>query len=137
MGLPFLQLQAVFAWLIFYIFVHITAPTPTVNVNAIGNETAGSSLSLKCNAIVVKGINSSVDFIWMNDDGEILREINTVEYQENSTRLIYTSYYNISLLETTDDDTMYICEAVINTNSAVNNSDSYTLNVTGKYSIYY
>ena len=73
----------------------------------------------------------------MNDDGEILREINTVEYQENSTRLIYTSYYNISLLETTDDDTMYICEAVINTNSAVNNSDSYTLNVTGKYSIYY
>ena len=85
----------------------------------------------------MKGVNSSVDFIWMNDDGEILREINTVEHQENSTRLIYTSYYNISLLEITDDDTTYSCQAVINTNPAVNDSNSYTLNLTGKYSIYY
>ena len=73
----------------------------------------------------------------MNDDGEILREINIIEYQVNSTRLVYTSYYNISLLETIDDDTMYSCQAVINTNPEVNNSDSYTLNLTGKYSIYY
>ena len=107
-------------------------PAPDVNVAVVGNETVGSSLSLQCNVIVVKGIDSSVDIVWMRDGTEVLRENDLMRYPFNETRLLYTSHYNITLLQMSDNDTMYSCQAVINTSPSVNNSDNYTLNVTGK-----
>ena len=118
---------------LFYLyFVYPIAPTPDVSVAVVGDEIVGSSLSLQCNATVLKGINSSVDIVWMRDGTEILRENNSMGYPFNETRLPYTSYYNITLLQTNDNDTMYSCQAVINTSPSVNNSDNCTLNVTGK-----
>lgn len=106
---------------------------PDVSVGVDGNEIVGSSLSLQCNATVVRGINSSVDFIWMRDGAEVLMENNSMGYPlSNPTRLQYTSHFDILSLETSDNGNMYSCQAVINTSPSVNNSDNYTLDVTGK-----
>ena len=118
---------------LFYLyFVYPIVPASDVSVAVVDDEIVGSSLSLQCNATVLKGINSSVDIIWMRDGTEILRENDSMGYPFNETRLLYTSYYNITLLQTNDNDTMYSCQAVINTSPLVNNSDNCTLNVTGK-----
>ena len=119
-----------------YCTFYFVVPAPTVNTVVIGNETVGSSITLKCNATVVKGINSSVDIIWIKDDTEVLRENDTVGYPVNGRKLLlYTSYYNITLLQMSDNDTVYNCQAVINTNPLKKNSMNYTLNVIGEYFI--
>ena len=50
--------------------------------------------------------------------------------------LVYTNFYNISQLSTTDNGTVIQCEAaVINASPPVMASDSITLDVTGKYRV--
>ena len=111
----------------------LIVPPPDVSIGVVGNEIVGSSLSLQCNATVVRGVNSSVGFIWMRDGAEVLMENNSMGYPlSNITRLLYTSHLNIPLLEISDSGTMYSCQAVINASPSVNDSDNYTLNVTGK-----
>ena len=87
-------------------------------------------LSLKCDITTVKGINDSMDIIWMKNNEEILRENDKVGYSKGTSTL-YTSLYNITLLKMIDDDITYYCQAVINTSPSVNNSDNFTLNVIG------
>ena len=82
------------------------------------------------------GIDSSVDIVWMNGSEEILRENDTKgEPINNATLMFYTSYYfnNITTLQMINDNDVYYCQAVINTNPLVDNSDNYTLNVIGEY----
>ena len=43
-----------------FVCIYPIVPTPDVSVAVVGDEIVGSSLSLQCNATVVKGINSSV-----------------------------------------------------------------------------
>ena len=117
-----------------YFYVNHIVPAPTVSVDFIGSKRAGSSVSLECNVTAVKGINGSVDIIWTRDDGEGLTEYDVDGYPVNNTGLLlYTSLYNITMLQMTDDNTTYHCQAVINTSPLVNNSDSYTLNVLSEY----
>ena len=113
--------------------LYFTVPAPTVNIVAIGNQTVGSSVSLKCDITAVKGINGSVSIIWMKNDKEVLRENDKTGNSTNtSALLLYTSLYNITLLKMMDDDTTYHCQAVISTSPSVNNSDNFTLNVIGE-----
>ena len=114
-------------------FCHV-APAPKVNVTVVGSETVGSSLSLKCDITVVNGINGSVEVVWMKDDEEVSRENDTVGYLEEGL-IWYTSYYNITMLNMSDDNITYQCQAIISTvatGASVKNSDNYTLNLIGK-----
>ena len=114
--------------------IYLVVPAPTVSVGVIGSEMVGSSVSLECNVTSVKGIKGGVDIIWIKDDTEVLRENDVVGYPVNNTGLsIYRSLYNITMLQTIDDDTTYHCQAVINTSSLVNNSDNCTLNMIGEH----
>ena len=83
----------------------------------------------------MNGIDDSVDIIWTRDDGEeVLTENDVVGHPVNSRGiLLYTSLYNITMLQMIDDDTTYYCHAVINTSPLMNNSENYTLNVFGEY----
>ena len=49
-----------------------------------------------------------------------------------NSSLVYTDYYTISQLSTTDDDRVIQCEGLINANTSVMASDSITLDVTGE-----
>ena len=86
----------------------------------------------------MKGINGSMDIIWTTDDGEVLTENDAAGRPVNNTGLVlYTSLYNITMLQMIDDNTTYYCHAVINASPSVNNLDNYTLNVFSEYIHYY
>ena len=109
----------------------LIVPSPTVKVIAIGSQTMGDKLSLRCDVNITKGISSSVILVWKINDterGEI------VKYPLSNTSVMYTNFLNISSLNSTDNNTVYNCQAVINTSLSVNVSDnaSLTINIAGK-----
>ena len=117
------------------LFFYFVVPTPNVTIVALDDQTIGTPLSLRCDVTAVMGINSTIEFVWMKDDKEILRENDTKgNPTNNATMMLYTSHYynNVTTLRMTDDKTSYHCQAIINASPVVNSSDSYTLNVIGE-----
>ena len=111
-------------------------PTPNVTITALNTQIFDSPLSLRCDVTTVAGIGNSVDIVWIKEDTEVLRENDTIgEPIRNATMMLYMSHYysNITSFQVAKNNVVYYCQAVINTSPAVNNSDNYTLNVTGKY----
>ena len=102
-----------------------------VVINAINTQTVGQSLTLQCEVTTVRGITSRVDIVW-SSDSTVLRRINDTTATTMDNSLVYTDSYNISQLSTTDDGRVIRCEVVINTSPSVMDSDSITLDVTGK-----
>ena len=109
----------------------ILALAPTVTVTAPNTQTVGQSLTLRCEVTAVRGITSIVDIVW-NSGGTELQRMNNVSSITMGNSLVYTDYYTISQLNTTDDDRVIQCEGVINANPPVMASDSVTLGVTGE-----
>ena len=109
-------------------FILTVVPAPEVTITRVL-----SSLSLRCNVITVMGIGT-LDILWMKDDTEILRDNDAVGGPiNNATLMLYTSHYNITM---PNDNIMYSCQAIINTNLMVNSSDNYTLHWTGESVMY-
>ena len=112
---------------------------PIVTITAIGNQTVGDPLSLKCDVSVISNIVNSMNIIW-RIDGTIVQMTrkdpigNLVENQ-------YTDYYNTTtLLQSFHNNTIYQCQAVIETNQdlypsipEINATDDFILIVEGKY----
>ena len=92
----------------------------------------GQSLTLQCEVTAVMGIISMVDIVWSSGD-TVLRSMNDVSSVMMGDSLMYTDSYNISQLNTTDEDRVIQCEVVINASPSVMASDNITLNVTGEY----
>ena len=95
------------------------------------NQTVGQSLTLQCELTTVRGITSRVDIVW-SSGGTELERMNDVSSTTMDNSLVYTDYYNISQLNTTDDDRVIQCKGVINANPPIMANDSITLVVTGK-----
>ena len=110
----------------------ILVPTPTINVTTFNTQIVGQSLTLLCEVTTVRGITSRVDIVW-NRGGTELERMNNVPSTTMDNSLVYTDYYNISQLNTTDDDGVIQCGVVINANPLVMAIDNIILNVTGKY----
>ena len=110
---------------------NIFVSTYTVNVTILDTQTVGQSIKLQCEIITGNGITSKVDIIW-SSDGIELERMNNVSSTAMSSLLVYTHYYTISQLNTTDDDRVIQCEGVINANASVIASDRITLDVIGK-----
>ena len=64
--------------------------------------------------------------------GVELERTNNVSSTVMNGLLVYTDYYIISQLNTTDDDRVIQCEGVINATPPVMANDRIILNVTGK-----
>ena len=109
----------------------ILVPTPSVTVTAPITQTVGQSLTLQCEVTTVRGITSRVDIVW-SSGGVELKRINGVSSTTMGNSLVYTDYYDIPQLTTTDDGRVIQCEGVINANASVIANDSITLDVTGK-----
>ena len=100
-------------------------------MTAPNTQTVGQSLTLQCEVTTVRGITSRVDIVW-SSDGTELERMNDVSSNTMGNSLVYTDFYTISQLSTTDDDRVIQCEVVINASLSVMASDSITLDVTGK-----
>jgi len=103
---------------------------PQVTIVPLGAQTAGQPLTLACYVIKSKGIVSSVDITWSNNGTILSRTLGATD-----VNLLYTSYYNISLLTTNDSGKVFKCDVVINSSPPVIQNDIFELNVNGMYSI--
>ena len=116
---------------------HFVVPAPAVNITVLNkhNPTIGSPLLMECSVTTVRGINGSVDIVWMKDDTEIFRADDVVgKLNETRGLMLYTNSYSISTLQMTDNNTTYYCQAKINASSFASCSQSkYILNVTCEY----
>ena len=117
-------------WIYFILYI---VPTPTVIVTAPNTQTVGQSLTLQCNVTTVRGITSRVDIVWSDGDTTEFQRTDNVLLTTMGDSLVYTAYYNISQLSTTDEDRFIQCEVVINASPLAMASDNTTLDVTGEY----
>ena len=99
-------------------------------VNTPNTQTVGQSLTLQCEVTTVRGITSRVDIVW-SSGGMELERMNDVSSTTMGNSLMYTHFYTISKLTTTDDGRVIQCEVMINTSPLVMATDSITLDVTG------
>ena len=100
-------------------------------MTALDNQTVGQSLSLQCEVTTVRGITSSVDIVWSSGGMEIER-MDNVNAATVGNSSVYTGFFNIPTLNTTDNNRVIECEAVINVNPTVIGNDSIMLDVIGK-----
>ena len=106
---------------------------PTATETVPGNQIVGQPLTLECNVTTVRGITSRVDIVWSSGGTELERVEGVNISSMTSSTAVYTDTYTISLLTTSDDDKVYQCEVVVNSNTIVTTNDSITLDVTGEY----
>ena len=99
-------------------------------MTAVNTQTVGQSLTLQCNVITVRGITSRVDIVW-SSGGTVLERMNdTTATTDNS--LVYIDSYTISPLNTTDEGRVIQCEGIIQATQSQSNTNTLTLDVTGK-----
>ena len=115
----------------------LTVPTPSVTVTASSNQIVNQLLTLECNVTTVRGITSRVDIVWSSDGTELERVEGVNISSMTSSTAVYTDTYTISLLTTSDDDKVYQCEVVINSNTTVATNNTIALDVTGEYCLQY
>ena len=112
-------------------YLHVV-PSPDIIITAGVNQTVGQSLTLQCDVGVVRGVISSVDTVWRDSNGTVLNRTDDITLTLNGNSLVYTDFYTISQLSTTDQGREIQCEVVINSNPPVMLNNSITLNVTGE-----
>ena len=103
--------------------------TANINITAPNIQIVGQPLILECSVTTVKGITSRVDILWKTGTS-ILKAVEGTNVSSNESYAIYLSSYTIPQLSTADNDRVYQCEVVINTNPPVMATGSVTLDVT-------
>ena len=88
-------------------------------MTATSNQTVGQPLTLQCDVATVRGITSRVDIVWSSNGTEVERIEGVNISSITSSTALYTGTYTLSLLRTSDDDKVYQCEVVINSNISV------------------
>ena len=115
----------------YVLFCCVIVPIPTVSVAILTNQSVGEPLTLYCNVTTVRGINSTVNIIWLRDDSELeMQDINPPITSDNMQ--LYMTSYMIDHLSATDNEIVYQCRILIYSTPLVMASDNLTLNVTGK-----
>ena len=109
----------------------VIVPTPSVSVTSLTDQIAGLPLELQCIVTGVRGITSTVNITWIVDDLE-LEPITVVVSSLMDIMQLYTHTYTIDQLNVTNNETVYQCKVVIDSDQLVNASDIFRLNVTGK-----
>ena len=85
---------------------------PDISITPTVTATVGLPLILECNVSTLSDITNSVEIIWSSDGVELTRGVNITSTTSNTT--LYTSYYTIPQLSTTDHNRVYQCSIIIN-----------------------
>ena len=115
-------------------FVKHLVPNASVSVTALNdNPIVHGLFSMECNITIAKSIIGSVDIIW-TVNGTIKRRVNDTVGDTNSEYVLHRDVYKIIPLKLSDDNTVYYCEAVVNTSILLKGNDSITIMLKyGKY----
>ena len=109
--------------------------TASVSMTALDdNPTVGESFSMECNVTMATSVIGSVDITW-SVNGTMKRRVNDTVGDTNSEYVLHRDVYNITVLQLSDDNTVYYCEAMVNKSVPLKGNDSITIMLTyGKYS---
>ena len=102
---------------------------------AVNNQTEGQPLILQCSVTTIRDINSRVDFVWISNGIELRRVEGVVGGPTVNNLAVYTDHYIIPELSDDDNNSLYICEVVINRSQLISATGNITLNITGKLSV--
>ena len=111
----------------------MAVPIPIVSIEVETNQTAGQPLTLDCTVIAVRGLTSRVDITWLVNGVELetIRNVDLSSPTDDETQL-YMDSYTIDRLSVNDNENVYQCEVLIDSDPLVMATDNFTLNVTGK-----
>lgn len=102
-----------------------------VTVTAPSMQIVGQSLILECIITTVRGIISRIDAEWSTGN-TLLQLIEGISHlRKINDSVLYKAIYNITQVNTLDDDRVYECKVVINTNPQLTATDNVTLDVIG------
>ena len=99
------------------------APSAIVEVTTEDNIALGESITLECNATVVRGVTSNLDFQWfVTNNGfvrRLVRSMTNVTGNPNNISTIYRDFLDLPALNASNRGDIYTCEVKIN-NSNIN-----------------
>ena len=81
---------------------------------------------LRCEVTTVRGITSKVDIVW-SSGGTVLRRINGTTASTINNLQVYSNYYSIKLLRTSDKSRVIQCEGIIQATPSVSSTNNITL----------
>ena len=111
--------------------MYVVPNSTNVTVTASSMQIVGQSLILECIVTTVRGIISKIDVEWSTGN-TLLQLIEGISHLHKvNDSVLYKAIYNITEVNTLDDDRVYECKVVINTNPQLTATDSVTLDVTG------
>ena len=97
-----------------------------MEVTTEDNIALGESIMLECNATVVRGVTSNLDFQWfVTNNGffrRLVRSVTNVTGNPNNISTIYRDFLDLPVLNASNRGDIYTCEVNIN------NSNIYFLN---------
>ena len=115
-----------------YLYAHYLVPAPdSVSVTAVGNQTVGRSLMLKCSVTTVKGITSRMDIVWSSNSSELKRTEGVNSDFTSDNLVTYINSYNAIQINTSDDGRVFGCEILVNTIPPLMVYGNVTLDVIG------
>jgi len=113
---------------------YITGVITGVRLTAVGSQNIGDKLSLRCDVNITEGIASNAYIQWkINNSVEVVKN-----YSLHSMTSV-TEFLNLTLLQISDNNTIYQCLAMISTQPNIITStyfDEFTLIVTSTYNSY-
>ena len=101
-------------------------------MTAFNNPAIGQPLILQCSVTTIRDINSRVDFVWISNGIELRRVEGVVGESTVNNLAVYTDHYIIPELSDADNNSLHICEVVINRSRRLSATGNITLNITGK-----
>ena len=104
-------------------------------MTAVNNQTEGQPLILQCSVTTIRDINSRVDFVWISNGIELRRVEGVVGVPTMNNLEMYTDHYIIPQLSDAGNNSLYICEVVINRSPVISATGNITLNIAGKLTI--
>ena len=111
--------------------MYVVPNSTNVTVTVPSMQIVGQSLILECIVTTVRGITSKIDVEWSTGN-TLLQLIEGISHlRKANDSVLYKVIYNITQVNTLDDDRIYECKVVIDTNPQLTAADSVTLNVTG------
>ena len=132
MQLLHIILHSVCLFVVFFMDHYVDHPKVLVTPFRNSKPIVGKSFQMQCNVNVTEGIIGSVDIIWKTN-GTTKQRMNNTTRDMNS---VHTDIFNISIVQLSDNNTVYHCEAVVNTITSLNGSGNFKLVLGEELAVY-
>jgi len=114
-------------------FINID-PIITVEISSTTSTEIGQPLILQCNAtIIMRGITSTVDIIWITDNTQVRRVNNITASIHTNSSSTYNDSLIIPSLNISDIGSVYQCEVLVDSVFPTRTKSNFTVLIPGTY----